>query len=260
MRLERLQLGQVRLHACDDRRLHRLGIDRVQELQLLDLRGRLQDPVRELVGLVDRGVQHRAGFLEPTLLRERFGGVQTEAWALRMAGRQQRGRALQEVRGRRDVASGQGAAPGRGQVAAPTHPDLPHLLVVRRELLEREEGLLEVVAPDLLELEDPVGGRPLEPVDEPHVQVGTGPFQQPVVRGLADQDVHEAVGLLAGEARFVRHHELAVGEVPQALARMAAHLVRREVLDGPPEEDLADHRRPLHDDPVDRAEPVEARG
>lgn len=61
------------LDARDDRRLDRLGIDRVEELELLDAGGRLKHSIRELVSLLDRGVDHRTSFVEGTLLSERLG-------------------------------------------------------------------------------------------------------------------------------------------------------------------------------------------
>ena len=143
-----------------------------------------------------------------------------------MTGRQQRGRAPQQVRSGRDVAAGERPPPGRREVAAPSNTDLPNLLVVRRELLEGEERLFEVVPADLLELEDAIGCHALEPVDESDMKVGAGPLQQPVIRGLADQDMHEAIRFLAGEARLVRLHKLPVREAPQTLTGVAAHLVR----------------------------------
>ena len=85
-------------------------------------------------------------------------------------------------------------------------------------------------------------------------------FSRPVIGGLSDQDVHETVRLLSGEARLEGLHQLAVREVPKALAGVAAHLVRREILDGAPEEHLADDGRSFDDDAIDRAEPVEACG
>ena len=72
----------------------------------------------------------RLGLGEPALLREGLGGVEPEPGPLGMPGREQGGGAPQQVRRRRDVASGERSAPRGREVAAPSHADLPDLLVV----------------------------------------------------------------------------------------------------------------------------------
>lgn len=135
---------------------------------------------------LDRGVEHRLGVRESSLLGERVGGVQAEPRALRMPGREQGGGSAQQVGRRRDVAPSERTPAGGREVAGSTDADLPDLLIVRRELLQREERLLEVIAPDLLELEDAIRRDALEPVDEPDVELRAGPLQESVVRGLSD--------------------------------------------------------------------------
>ena len=75
-------------------------------------------------------------------------------------------------------------------------------------------GLLEVVAEDLVQL-DQIGAPLLEPVREALVQVGADGLRQGVVGGVADQEMTEAVGLLAGELRCVGADELLAHERDQ---------------------------------------------
>ena len=104
--------------------------------------------------------------------------------------------------------------PRRGHVAP--HPTVPPrggheplarapgeiapVLVDRPELGAVAIRLLEVVADDLVQL-DEVGAVLLEPVGEPLVQVGADGLRQRLVRGVADQQVAEAEGLLVRELR-----------------------------------------------------------
>ena len=157
------------------------------------LRGHLHS-IRELVRLLDCSVEHRTSFVEGTLLR--VGGIEPQAavpddragagWTLDGAG--SRGRMLS--RRARGVRRRRQPDPRR-RSATP--------LVVRGEL--RMEGLLQVAWQNLLELEDPIPGHPLKPVDEPDVEVGAGPLLGDRGRPRADHDMNESVRLLAGERR-----------------------------------------------------------
>ena len=68
-------------------------------------------------------------------------------------------------------------------------------------------GLLEVVADDLVHLHE-LCAMSLQPVGEPLVQLPAGCLRQRVVRGIPDQQVAEAVGVLTGELRLVRTDQL----------------------------------------------------
>ena len=113
VRLEDLELGEERLDLADDRLGDRLGVDRVAELHLLDPRRHLEHPVGQFASLLDRRLMQRLGLGEPALLREGLGGVEPEPGPLGMPGREQGGGAPQQVRRRRDVASGERPAPRR---------------------------------------------------------------------------------------------------------------------------------------------------
>ena len=53
-----------------------------------------------------------------------------------------------------------------------------------------------MVAEDLLELDAAIAVDAVGPADEPLVEVGAGPLEDPVVGGVADHDVLEAVRAL----------------------------------------------------------------
>ena len=88
------------------------------------------------------------------------------------------------------------------------------LLVGRAELLPVAVGLLEVVADDLVEL-DERRAVPLQPHGEALVQIGPGRLGQRVVRRIADQEVAKAVGVLADELRLVGADQLLAHEIRQ---------------------------------------------
>ena len=80
-------------------------------------------------------------------------------------------------------------------------------LVREVELAPVEGGLLEVVAEDFLQLAQPVGGDALEPGGESLVELGTQFLRHRLVRRVADEDVREAVAVVAGKLRAVGPHE-----------------------------------------------------
>ena len=86
--------------------------------------------------------------------------------------------------------------PADASLRAPVLADRAPVLVERPELGEVLPGLLEVVAEDLLELDAAIAVDAVGPADEPLVKVGAGPLQDPVVGGVADHDVLEAVRAL----------------------------------------------------------------
>jgi hypothetical protein len=106
---------------------------------------------------------------------------------------QQRSRPLEQVGGSGHVASLERAAPRRRELGRGTVADRTRVVVDRSQLEQVAEGLLEVVAEDLLVLglPLPVTVDLLGPVREPLVQVGARPLEHTVVRSVADQDVLE---------------------------------------------------------------------
>ena len=68
-------------------------------------------------------------------------------------------------------------------------------------------GLLEVIAEDLVQLHEALAMH-VEPSREAVVQVGTGRLRERVVRRVAQQEVAEAVAVLAGRQRAGRPNEL----------------------------------------------------
>ena len=118
-------------------------------------------------------------------------------------------------------------------------------VVDRPQLSPVAERLLEVVAEDLLDLDDPLAGPLLDPDDEALVQVGPHLLGDPGVRGIADQLVTEAVPLLAGHDRTVRADQLLADERRQQPRDLGAGVRRGQICDRAGPETLARHRRPL---------------
>src|SRR5579871_3030809 len=100
----------------------------------------------------------------------------------------------EERRGRGHVAAGEGAPARRAEMAGGAAAELLGLRVERGQLEEVAARLLEVIADDLLELElaAALAVDALGPPGKARVQPGSRALRQPVVRGVADEDVLEA--------------------------------------------------------------------
>ena len=118
----------------------------------------------------------------------------------------------QEVHGGRDVVAAEGAA-ARGPEPLHGSPGQAARARVRRPELEAQpDGLLEVVADDLLDLGQPLGGVALHPVGEPLVEERAGLLRHRLVGDVADQSVPEAVAVLRRRGGRVRANELLAHE------------------------------------------------
>ena len=109
-----------------------------------------------------------------------------------------RQRALEQVARGADVEPRERSATGRLEQVGRASRDGLSTRHARRQLLPVAIRLLEVVAEHLVAVEQ-VGGAGLEPACEPLVQVRAGRLRQHVVRGVANQDVPESVGLVTLE-------------------------------------------------------------
>ena len=95
------------------------------------------------------------------------------------------------------------------------------------ELFGVAMGLLEVVADDLVAL-DEVRPALLEPDGEALVQLGAGRLRQRVVRGVADEEVPEAVGVLAGNRCAFGADEVLANEHRQMCVRVTLRRRKRD--------------------------------
>ena len=167
----------------------------------------------------------------------------------------ERGRALEQAHGGAVV-----LAPGRALAAR--SETLPcrggeHGIVGQPELGAVREGLLEVVAEELVEL-DELGPVLLQPGGEALVEIRAGRLRERLVRRVADQQVAEAEAVLARDLRSVRPDQLLAHE--RGEARGDLRLVGRECLDGAAVEDLALDRAALEHASLGRLELVESGG
>src|SRR5205085_9341517 len=92
------------------------------------------------------------------------------------------------------------AAGGREQLGGAL-ADSERVVVERAEIRAQPPCLLHVVADDLRKLEDAVAELRLEPGREAQVQVGPASLGRRAVGDVPDEQVAEAVGPLAVEAR-----------------------------------------------------------
>ena len=110
-----------------------------------------------------------------------------------------------------DVGAPRSPPSGRRETFGGTSTERLCRLVDGAELGAVAVALLEVVPEDLLVLGDPRGDEALEPVGEPLVQGCAELLRGRVVGGVADEDVLEAEGGLAGEARLGGADEILTG-------------------------------------------------
>ena len=114
-------------------------------------------------------------------------------------------------------------------------------VVERTELRAVTVGLLEVIAENLVELDQrlAVDG---EPVGESFVQLGPGRFRQRLVGGVADEQVAKAVGVVLRQQRLLGSNQVLPHQRHELTVDRAAI---RESRDRSAVEDLALDRAPL---------------
>jgi hypothetical protein len=117
-------------------------------------------------------------------------------------------RAAEEVGRCGNVPSHDGAPPSSGEALSRLRREVARTLVARAELTPVAEGLLEVIAEDLFNLDRALGTLFLDPEGEALVQLGTNPLRKPGVGSVADEEMAKAEGLLAGHHGAVRADEL----------------------------------------------------
>ena len=116
---------------------------------------------------------------------------------------------------RRADRRGQGRLRGLGEPSARHgQPARAPRFRLDAELIQVAERLLEVMADDLVEL-DEIGADLVQPAGEPLVEVRARRLRERVVRRVADEDVPEAERVVAGQLRALRPHELLAHEAEQ---------------------------------------------
>ena len=148
---------------------------------------------------------------------------------------------------------------GSGEVAGCALAERARFVVEWAELCAVAVALFEVIAEDLLVLVEALAGETFEPVREPFVEGRAQLLRGRPVRRVADEDVLEAEGGFADEARRRRPHEVAVGEGLELLRHRRTRIRRRELDDRAVMEELALDRPPLERVTGARVEAVETR-
>ncbi len=189
--------------------------------------------------MLGRVREHPLGFVELPRRVEDATEVGQHRDRVRIVLGQERERAPEQPRCRMDVLSVSGATAGGAETEcrAPRQPGRGFA-----ELLAVQGGLLEVVAEDLVEL-DEVASALLDPRREALVEVGTLELRQRLVGGVADQQVAETKRIVAGQRRRRGPDELLAHE-PEQVPRNP-RVVRRERLHRAPVEDLSLDRTAL---------------
>ena len=158
-----------------------------------------RDGARAADGLVDLGA------------RERVDEIGFEGEVDLRRGRQLGG-TVEEVRGAAEVKPVERPPTGGSQARSRLRCELG---VLQAQLAAVPDGLLEVVAEELVQLDDG-GPVTLEPVGKARVQVCSRGLRQSVVSGVPDQEMAEAEAVFAGDLCFVRRDQLLAGKRGEA--------------------------------------------
>ena len=238
-----------------DERLQRIGsaprLKRNAQSRLVDPPAQLADDVAHGSRALDERRRAAQGLLGLRVPGERVDEVRLEGEVnLR---RHQFGGALEEPRGAAEIQPAERTPASGGQTLSRCHREP---LVLTSQLSAVVDGLLEVVAEKLVQLDD---GGPvlLEPPGEASVEVRTCSLRQSVVGCVADQEVAEAEAVLAGDLRLVRSDQLLADECREA--RRYHRLVQSKRLNCAAVEDLSLDRSALQDGPLGLLQLVEAR-
>ena len=141
--------------------------------------------------------------LELPLFQERLAGQHEQPGSSRVQLRQQISGTMEEVCGRRHVSAGERPVPRRGQQTRAMDPDLSPVVVHRPQLCQDQEGLLQVIAEDLLVFAHALRGGTLRPGHELLMELSPAPLEKALVGGILDQPMEERIALLAGEPVLV---------------------------------------------------------
>ena len=150
----------------------------------------IPDRLREL----DGREKLRVGTLELTSAHEHPRELEHRLEVHPVVGAADVDRPLQETRGGGKVGAAHCSHAGGEQPACRSRGEL---LVSHPEVLAKDERLLEVVADDLVELEGGLVRRLLEPLRVLLVELRSELLRHRRVRGFADEQVPEAIGVLA---------------------------------------------------------------
>ena len=137
----------------------------------------------------------------------------------------QRDRAGEEAHRRRHVLANERTATGGPETLRGGSPHGRDAVADRPELRKRSVRRLEVIADDLLDLGRPFLLAALDPPREALVQLRPPGFRDLLVRGVADEDVREAEGVLL-DCRVVGADQLLASERLEMVTEPGAQGVR----------------------------------
>ena len=135
-----------------------------------------------------------------------------------------------EVLRRPEVAAIPRPLAGRRQPVGRAPGHRPRVIVLGTELQTERVRLLQVIADELVEVGQPGVG--VEPLGEPLVELRPRLLRQHLIGGVAEQDVMEAEGLLAGDVGRVGPDQVAAQQLLDPRATSPRSGLGRQLADG----------------------------
>ncbi len=219
----------------------RRGVDPRTDAHEIEARVRLDSLVSDSLRLLDRRAEDVLRSLELAAPREGIGELGQRLEPPRIVGRKEVDATLQEAHGCGDVGTSSGTRAGRQEPDRGTRAEL--VGVGLSELATEQIRLLEVVAEDLVALEARILRGALEPAGIRLVELRSQLFRHRPVGRFADQQMTEAVCVLAGEKRGLGPDQLLANEARELHLESGTHVRGHEFRDRPAVEHL----------PLDRA-------
>ncbi len=191
-----------------------LGRRANDEPRPLDGYARSEELVAESLRRPARLVEERLELRDPHHRRQRLDEREDDLDPLAALGGEQSRGAAEEARRRGEVAPRARLRAGGREQSPGALAERAGLVVLDAQLGAVPVGLREVVAEELVEL-DELAPLLLEPRGEACVEIGAYGLRKGLVGGIADQEVAKAEGVLAADVRSLRANELVPDERPE---------------------------------------------
>ena len=223
----RLEERHDTLRQLDDLTAPPGGVGLEEDELPLELGPRRPEVVTVRTGILERLLEERFRLGQLTELGEQSPDASEQLRLVGMPDCELCG-ALKQVQSRRKVAAMKCTAPGGCESHSRTLAQLLRYGVHRTKLGPKTEGLLEVVADDLLVLRGSLTRRGLEKGRSPLVQLRPCFLRQSLVRGVANEDMTEAVRLGATQRHGVVEEEFLPQQRFERTRDESLLLVRRD--------------------------------
>ena len=240
-----LELADGRLDVVQERAVGVLALRLVVQPHPDDPRAERRDGVATGVGLIDRGTQHLVGLCQLAEVHQRLTGFHQQLDGERVTVGERRGRAPEQVVGRRQVAAVERTAPRRLRYDAARRPRVTtsSSCTPSSERISYACSRWNPRISSYSRMRSPAA----DSTQSTNATWSSARvrFSKAAVGGVADQRVQELERLLADQRALVRADELLDRERLQARGDLGLHRRRHQRLDRAAIEDLADHGAPL---------------